>query len=143
MQVQYLASLSRLRIRRCHELWCKPAVAALIQPLAWEFLYASSAALKRQKESEKRKTLLSFLKDGQAWTASRTFLKESDLISTLQDLLVCASLSGYSQITEDKRSGQKFPGESHRGRDTHAPVRKQACTFAWLEQTACTAGHCA
>ena len=26
--------------------WCRPAAAALIQPLAWELLYAASVALK-------------------------------------------------------------------------------------------------
>ena len=29
-------------------LWCRPAAAALIQPLAWELPYAVSAALKNQ-----------------------------------------------------------------------------------------------
>ena len=63
-QVRSPASLSGLRIWLCLELWCglqmwsdpkllwlwcRPAVAALIQPLAWEFPYASGAALKRQK----------------------------------------------------------------------------------------------
>ena len=35
MQVRSLASLSGLRIQHCCELWCRPAAAALIQPLAW------------------------------------------------------------------------------------------------------------
>ena len=30
-------------------LWCRPAAAALIGPLAWEPLYATGAALKTQK----------------------------------------------------------------------------------------------
>ena len=30
-------------------LWCRPAAAALIRPLAWEPPYAPSAALKRKK----------------------------------------------------------------------------------------------
>ena len=30
-------------------LWCRPAAAALIQPLAWELPNAMSAALKRPK----------------------------------------------------------------------------------------------
>ena len=29
-------------------LWCRPAAVALIQPLAWELLYATGAALKRK-----------------------------------------------------------------------------------------------
>ena len=35
-------------------LWYRPAPTALIQPLAWEPLYALGAALKRQKTKEKR-----------------------------------------------------------------------------------------
>ena len=31
-------------------LWCRPAAAALIQPLAWELPYASGAALKIKKK---------------------------------------------------------------------------------------------
>ena len=34
-------------------LWRKPAAAALIQPLAWEFPHAVHAALKRQKQKQK------------------------------------------------------------------------------------------
>ena len=30
-------------------LWCKPAAVVPIRPLAWELLYASGAALKKQK----------------------------------------------------------------------------------------------
>ena len=48
MQVQSLASLSGLRIRRCPELWRRPAAVAPIRPLAWEPLYAAGAALQRQ-----------------------------------------------------------------------------------------------
>ena len=33
-------------------LWCRPATAALIQPLAWELPYATDVALKRQKNKE-------------------------------------------------------------------------------------------
>ena len=36
-------------------LWCSLVATALIQPLAWEFPYATNVALKRQKEKEKRK----------------------------------------------------------------------------------------
>ena len=36
-------------------LWCGPAVAALIQPLAWELPYPMAAALERQKKKEKKK----------------------------------------------------------------------------------------
>ena len=37
-------------------LWCRPAAAALIQPLAWELPYAVGAALKsRRKEGRKER----------------------------------------------------------------------------------------
>ena len=36
-------------------LWCRLAATALIRPLAWEPPYATSAALKSQKEKEKQK----------------------------------------------------------------------------------------
>ena len=68
-QVRSLASLTGLRIRCCRELWycgvgcrrgsdpallwlwCGPAATTPIQPLAWEPPYASSEALKRQKQT--------------------------------------------------------------------------------------------
>ena len=31
-------------------LWCRPAAATWIRPLAWELLYAANAALKRTKQ---------------------------------------------------------------------------------------------
>ena len=46
LQIPSLASLSGLRIWHCCELWCRPAAAALIQPLAWEIPYAACMALK-------------------------------------------------------------------------------------------------
>ena len=33
-------------------LWCRPAAAALIQPLAWDLPYAAGAALKSQKKKK-------------------------------------------------------------------------------------------
>ena len=36
-------------------LWCALAAVALIQPLAWESLYATGAALKRKKKKKKIK----------------------------------------------------------------------------------------
>ena len=44
-----------LRIRHCHELWCRPAAAVAIQPLAWELPYATSASLKRQTDRKKER----------------------------------------------------------------------------------------
>jgi len=32
-------------------LWCRPAAVTLIQPLAWELLYALGVALKRKKKN--------------------------------------------------------------------------------------------
>ena len=57
-QVRSLVLLSGLRIRDCCDLWyrsqtqfgsCVAVAVALIQPLAWEPLYAVSAALKSKK----------------------------------------------------------------------------------------------
>ena len=36
-------------------LWCRPAAAARICPLAWELPYASGAAPKKQKKTKKQK----------------------------------------------------------------------------------------
>jgi len=36
-------------------LWHKPTAAAPIQPLAWEPLYATGAALKKRKKEKKKK----------------------------------------------------------------------------------------
>ena len=73
VQVRSLASLSELRIRG-HEcgvglrhgldlvllwLWCRPAAAAPIQPLAGELQYAAGAALKKKQE-KKREQLAAF-----------------------------------------------------------------------------------
>ena len=65
MWVQFLALLSGLRIRRCHELqcrllwlWRRLAAIAPIQPLPWEPSYASGAVLKKtktNKQKQKRK----------------------------------------------------------------------------------------
>ena len=33
-------------------LWCRPAAAAPIQPLAWELPYAAGVALKRKEKKE-------------------------------------------------------------------------------------------
>ena len=35
-------------------LWCRPAAAALIGPLAWEPTYATRATLERQKDKSKK-----------------------------------------------------------------------------------------
>ena len=72
-QVPSLPSLSGLRIQRCRELWCrlqtrlrsgiaglwcKPAAAALIQPLAWEPSYAVGAALKKRQNNNNNNTIV-------------------------------------------------------------------------------------
>ena len=62
IRVRSLASLSGLRIQRCHELWCshrhgsdmvwlwsRPAAMTLIRPLTCELPYTVGVALKRQK----------------------------------------------------------------------------------------------
>ena len=50
-----LASLRGLRVRRCHELWCRPAAAAPIRLLAWELPYAAGTALKSKKKKKKKR----------------------------------------------------------------------------------------
>ena len=51
MQVGSLALFSGLGILRCHELWCRPAAVAPIQPLAWQPPYATGVALKKRKKN--------------------------------------------------------------------------------------------
>ena len=51
-QVRSLASLSGSGIRYFHELWCRPAAVALIQPLASEPPYAGGAALKAKQTNK-------------------------------------------------------------------------------------------
>ena len=66
-RVSSLASLSGLRIRHCHKLWCGsqtwllsciavhwPAAAALIQSLAWESLHAMGVAAKKNDKRKKK-----------------------------------------------------------------------------------------
>ena len=64
LQVQSLALFSGLRIRRCHELWCRSqtqlgshrlAAVAPIRPLAWEPPYAAGVALEKAKRQKKKK----------------------------------------------------------------------------------------
>ena len=52
-----MALLRRLRIRCCHKpwLWCSPAAAVLIRPLAKDLPYATGAVLKRRKERERER----------------------------------------------------------------------------------------
>ena len=62
LQVRSLVSLSGLRIRRCHELWCRSQSAARIWcgcgigqrlwPLAWGPPHAAGTALKRPKKKD-------------------------------------------------------------------------------------------
>ena len=44
-----------LRIWCCRELWCRPAAAAPIGPLAWDLTYATGAALKRPNKQKNPK----------------------------------------------------------------------------------------
>ena len=37
-------------------LWCRPAAAVTIPPLAWELPYATDVALKRQKQKTNKQT---------------------------------------------------------------------------------------
>ena len=42
-------------IWHCCGCWCRPALTAPIQPLAWEHPYAAGVALKRQKTKKLKK----------------------------------------------------------------------------------------
>ena len=46
-------------------LWCRPAAATLIQPLAWEIPYATGAVLKEKKTQKTKKVTCSFPWRGQ------------------------------------------------------------------------------
>jgi len=61
--VQSLALISGLRIQHFHELWCRLAAIALIQPLAWELPYAMGAALKKRPKKKKKKEYIGCLKN--------------------------------------------------------------------------------
>ena len=41
-------------------LWCRPAAAAPIQPLAWELPYAADAALKKKAKKKRENVDLDF-----------------------------------------------------------------------------------
>ena len=66
-----MPSLSGLKIRGCHKLWCTSqtqlgscvaAVVAPIQPLAWEPSYATDVALKRKKKKKIQTTETDYTK---------------------------------------------------------------------------------
>ena len=44
-------------------LWCRPAAAALVQPLAWELRYAMGTALKTKKKKKKKKKVGIIIKE--------------------------------------------------------------------------------
>ena len=48
-------------------LWCRPAAAAPIRPIAWEHSYAAGMALKRQKTKDKKKKKRKFRKAVKSW----------------------------------------------------------------------------
>ena len=75
MWVPSLASLNGLRIWCWCELWCRPAAAAPIQPLAWELPYAVGVALK----SKKRKRKL-------PWLIIVNLLKTNDIKKILESI---------------------------------------------------------
>ena len=52
---------SRLLDPRLMWLWCRPAAAALIPPLAWELPYATGKALKKQKKNQQQKIITAIL----------------------------------------------------------------------------------
>ena len=84
MWVQSMTSLGGLKIWHCCKLWyssdlmllwlwCRPATAALIWPLAWEVLYAAGVAIKRKR---KKKMPLFILAKEQFWFWAKIWEKE-------------------------------------------------------------------
>ena len=91
MQVRALASLSGLRTRSCHELWCRSQIwlrsgiatlwlwyravaAAPVQPLAWEFPYAVGVALKGKNNTNNK---IKCVCQGLRHSAPRRLVKQS------------------------------------------------------------------
>ena len=60
-------------------LWCRPAAAALIQPIAWKLSYAVGEVLKIKEEKRKEKILLCFF----------IFCPFSTFICNLLKLILC------------------------------------------------------
>ena len=80
--VRSLASLHGLRIRCCHDLWCRSqtrlgsgvavaAATALIRPPAWESPYATCAALKKTKKKKEKKEIWWTVKERDVWRGGR------------------------------------------------------------------------
>ena len=69
-------------------LWCRPAAAALIQPLAWKRPHAMGVALKRQKKKIERERNL--------WT-KRSNLNVCKKKQNMWDNLVSPSQSYYQK----------------------------------------------
>ena len=61
-------------------LWCRPAAAVQIQPLAWELLYAGGAAQKGKKKRKKKKTCVFNTVLGLLLDFSPGYLQASTLI---------------------------------------------------------------
>ena len=55
-------------------LWGKPAVAVLIQPLAWELAYAAVVALKRKKIEKKIIQMNLFTKQNRPTNIEKKFM---------------------------------------------------------------------
>ena len=72
-------------------LWCGPAAAALILPLAWEPSYAVGVALKRQKKKRRR---------GKE-NHSAVSLKNNKIKEACSAIYIIEKLSGYRILMDD------------------------------------------
>ena len=63
-------------------LWCRPVAAALMQSVAWEFLYAMGAALKRKSKYKKAQNERKMKRESSGQIEKKT--KETHLQPTSQ-----------------------------------------------------------
>ena len=90
LQVRSLASLRGLRIRRCHEPWCRSqtqlgsgVAVAPMRPLAWEPPYAADVAVKRQKKGgEAVRKLTRWLAERQNHPSLQPYFMPLEKVST-------------------------------------------------------------
>ena len=109
MQVQSLASLSRLRIQLCCELWCRSQtrlgvgqqlVALILRPLAWELPYAMDVALtsKKRHENKTSQTIIALLTSSTTCTCT----------NIPQLMTRCLGESGLRVFTNQRNNFKKY-----------------------------------
>ena len=119
-----LASISRLRIQHCRELWCRPAAVAPIRPLAWEFPYATGEALKTQKTKKKKEREKKGLYFGWVWKPGLEHFPSA----LLRTLCCCSSLGGHA-LSPAAEMSQRGCAQS---RELRVPQCRLICTLLWI-----------